>query len=356
MALPAAVADLGRRIQTCAAPRHAVQLIQGVAQGRFPGRAWINLCIPLALLAAGTAHACVWSKDPRPMDETAYVNNDPAMDTVLRNFRINANAGQFQCASSGTLRVLFTPSFPSLRFVRNVSVDGVSYPAYEFSATSPLIVLQMLVGSLGHRRQPFPIRADQPTQVSAWTSPFDDLTVTFDYAVVSRGSYMTDALKTNLGTVTTRLVDHSTAPLVHNVSLGVMMRGTACAISDASVVLADASLGALDRVGASWGEKSAGMRIDCPAAGTRVYLSVTDGVEAGNTSDRLTSTPGSTATGVALQVLLNGSPVPMKQLSDLGRMSQGSQVLPLGARYLRTGQSVQPGTVNGRAVVTATYQ
>lgn len=354
--MPMPVACLQVRIQMHACLRRTAQVIQDASNGRYTVGCRMGLYMLYGLLAAGTAHACSWVDDPPHEDATASsVANDPAEGLVLKHFS-GSSSGRYSCYNGSRQSVQFTPSFPSLRFVRNVSVDGVSYPAYEVSSTSPLIILRMRAYAVANGEETFPIRADQATQVTARTSPVGTIYFAIQYALVSRGTFMTSLPRTPLGSVTTRMMDHTAAPLVHQLTLTIGMRGAACAIKNANVVLADAPLGALNAVGAAWGEKSAGMRIECPLAGTRVFLSVTDGVLANNSSDSLMPTPESTAGGVALQVLLNGVPVTMQQWGDVGTLSLGNQLLPISIRYLRTGQSMKPGTVNGRAIVTASYQ
>lgn len=96
-----------------------------------------------------------------------------------------------------------------------------------------------------------------------------------------------------------------------------------------------------------------------------VYTTLTDHTNPGNVSDTLTLAKDSTATGVGIQVL-NGSTVVKygpdssaignKNQWKAGATGNGTFTIPLNARYIQTAPKVTPGTANGLATFTMSYQ
>ncbi|QRY76962.1 type 1 fimbrial protein [Pseudomonas sp. PDNC002] len=105
------------------------------------------------------------------------------------------------------------------------------------------------------------------------------------------------------------------------------------------------------------------LELNCQS-GSNVYLTLTDNQNTSNTSDRLGLAAGSTASGVAIQVLKDGAPVnfgpdssapgTLNQIA-LGAAPDGKLTVPLAARYVRTGDLV-PGNVQSVATFTFSYQ
>jgi len=98
---------------------------------------------------------------------------------------------------------------------------------------------------------------------------------------------------------------------------------------------------------------------------TNVYTTLTDQTNPANISDTLTLTPTSTAAGVGIQVL-NGTTVisygPDSNVAGninqwhAGMAGNGTFNIPLTARYIKTSQTIVPGSANGRATFTMSYQ
>ncbi|HIC7210209.1 fimbrial protein [Burkholderia stabilis] len=102
-----------------------------------------------------------------------------------------------------------------------------------------------------------------------------------------------------------------------------------------------------------------------PGTVTNVYTTLTDHADPGNVSDTLSLTSDATATGIGIQVL-NGSTV-IKYGPDssatgntnqwkAGTTENGTFTIPLTARYIQTAPKVTPGTANGLATFTMSYQ
>lgn len=102
--------------------------------------------------------------------------------------------------------------------------------------------------------------------------------------------------------------------------------------------------------------------LTCPE-NIRLYATLTDGSAPGNTSDQLSLAPGSTASGVGLRILRDGTPLAFGPDSSAPGntnqwfvdMSSGAVQIPLTAQYISTG-TVTPGTVKGVATFTMSYQ
>ncbi|WNC92927.1 fimbrial protein [Paraburkholderia sp. FT54] len=101
------------------------------------------------------------------------------------------------------------------------------------------------------------------------------------------------------------------------------------------------------------------------ATGAKVSITLTDSVNPSNRTNTLTLTTDSTAQGIGVQVLNStGSPVSFGPDSAapgntnqwlIGDSPNGSLVVPMQARYIRTG-AVSPGSVKALATFTMSYQ
>jgi len=98
---------------------------------------------------------------------------------------------------------------------------------------------------------------------------------------------------------------------------------------------------------------------------TNVWTTLTDATNPGNVSSVLSLTPTSTATGIGIQVLNGTTPVSYGPDSSTagntnqwfaGQAQNGAFNIPLTARYIQTGTTVSPGSANGRATFTMSYQ
>ncbi|PQV46792.1 fimbrial protein [Paraburkholderia sp. BL21I4N1] len=103
--------------------------------------------------------------------------------------------------------------------------------------------------------------------------------------------------------------------------------------------------------------------LDC-AAPVRAYLSLDDAANPGNRSTILSAAAGSTAKGVGMQIMSESRPLSFGphdpesgnlNVSFVGKMRAGANLIPLSARYVRTGP-VSGGTVKGLATFTMSYQ
>ncbi|AMV46692.1 fimbrial protein [Paraburkholderia caribensis] len=106
------------------------------------------------------------------------------------------------------------------------------------------------------------------------------------------------------------------------------------------------------------------LSLDC-ATGAKVLITLTDSVNPSNRTNTLTLSSDSTAQGVGIQVLNStGSPVSFGADSAapgnanqwlIGDSPNGKLLVPLGARYVRTG-TVSAGSIKALATFTMSYQ
>jgi type 1 fimbria pilin len=131
-----------------------------------------------------------------------------------------------------------------------------------------------------------------------------------------------------------------------------------------AVTLPTVSTGAFSsRVGSIAGSQPFSLSFNC-SAGAKVSITLTDNVYPANRSDTLQLTADSTAKGIGIQVLRNGSPVLFGADSAaagntnqwlIGDSPNGTLQLPLTARYVSTAP-VSAGTVKALATFTMSYQ
>jgi len=98
---------------------------------------------------------------------------------------------------------------------------------------------------------------------------------------------------------------------------------------------------------------------------TKIYITLTDQTNPGNTSDMLSLTTASNATGVKIKLFGSSGPVSFgPDSSAAGNTNQwfvtqtgsGSVTIPLTARYVQTESTVSPGSANAVATFTMSYQ
>jgi type 1 fimbria pilin len=103
-------------------------------------------------------------------------------------------------------------------------------------------------------------------------------------------------------------------------------------------------------------------------SGVKLYATMTDGSDPGNTGNTLKPAEGTTASGVGVQIFRDGLPISFGPDSTasgntnqwyIGTANSGSSevfVIPLKARYVQTEANMVAGAVKARATVTFSYQ
>ncbi|WP_322084612.1 fimbrial protein [Burkholderia sp. BCC1972] len=124
-------------------------------------------------------------------------------------------------------------------------------------------------------------------------------------------------------------------------------------------------------VGSTAPSRSFGIDISCSGGDTgmsaKVYVTLTDATNPGNTSTTLSLSKGSTATGVGIQLLKSDDVLGYGPDSAAigntnqwlgGRVAQGApgMSIPLRARYVQTSPRITSGTANANATFTMSYR
>ncbi|MDI9240840.1 fimbrial protein [Lysobacter sp. LF1] len=145
-----------------------------------------------------------------------------------------------------------------------------------------------------------------------------------------------------------------------------------CAVTtaDISVPMSAVSASGFSGVGTSSGApQNFNIGLNCgggsPGTTTRMYITLTDQTNPANRTDKLSLTPSSTATGVAIQILNGATPVSYgPDSSAAGNPNQwfvtqtgnGLVNIPLSARYVQSASTIGSGTVTALATFTMSYQ
>ncbi|QGW66409.1 fimbrial protein [Lysobacter soli] len=141
-----------------------------------------------------------------------------------------------------------------------------------------------------------------------------------------------------------------------------------CSVSTPDVVVSldQASAADFSSVGSALGEKDFNVSLACsggdPSSSTNLHMFLTDQTTPANQTNILSLTSGSTAAGVGVQIVNNGTPVTFGQTSaapttDITRnivVNTPTVDIPLKARYVRTG-NMTAGSVTAIATFTTTY-
>lgn len=136
---------------------------------------------------------------------------------------------------------------------------------------------------------------------------------------------------------------------------------TACSVTNASikVPLGNVLSTQFTGVGSTAAEKNFTIDLDCNAA-TRVNLTLEGAHDASGVAGALALTPstsGATASGVAVQVLYNSSPVTFGTMfNTTTTATKGTYSIPLKAQYYQTATKITGGHADSVATFTLTYQ
>ncbi len=160
----------------------------------------------------------------------------------------------------------------------------------------------------------------------------------------------------------------------HLINLGMAVvnppRPPTCSVFTPTVTLGLGTVTSREFGGVGSGAGTADTTIELLCAGgtgaqAQVWVTLTDQTQPGNLSNQLSLTTTSTARGVALQLLFNGTPISYgADANTVGNFNQwlagstdnGTFRIPLTARYIQTATTITPGTANGIATFTLSYQ
>lgn len=328
---------------------------------------WTSTALLATLtILSPSSSACTRSAGVDALATHVVVYNGSAADEVLTRWTGSGIRDTFAgCGHTQRVSVRFTPSMVGLTFVRYATVDGMTFPAYAWSSTSPLIVFRLYKTALGPGsggvNAPQVVSTDADSDgsgVTSGTSSVDnnELTTNLQFALLSRGTPMTGGtLPTLRGQ--TMLTSHPRAGSVQStLDLTVDVQSRTCTLSDTSLVLGDVrSQDLADSVSATIGRTPFNVRMNCPFAGTRVTLKAYDARGSTLLAGQLTPGRWDSATGVRIQLLRSGQPLRFGQAWDLGAAPAGDTLIPLEAQYIRAGAAFGAGTITGEAKLVADY-
>ncbi|WP_313301761.1 fimbrial protein [Stenotrophomonas sp.] len=264
------------------------------------------------------------------------------------------------CDDAGDDAYDMLPTLAGLRYVREINVWGYPGAAYELSPESPLIVLTYgqaacdeMMPECGMEEQPvgdFSLRDGVLRQAGIGTGARKEIYL--EVTAYSRGGQMQPLSPRSAGMVTTTIGGSSAR---HHLNLGFRFRAQTCAVTPHDVVLDDVDARTLDVQGTA-GSKDFNVTVNCAAGGRPLTLELRDVNDLASTADSLAPAPGTTASGVVLQILQQGVPVVMQRPWTSGDTVAGGLQVPFQARYVRTADSLRTGLIKGEAVLTAEYR
>lgn len=328
---------------------------------RRPAHGWATLrhCLQaggLMLSALASAQACTSVEPGNTTSITIQTWDDTDPDVVVSTWRHTGNAN-FLHGCTGITPVDATAAMPDLEYVRDVVVDGESYPAFGVRGRprTPLLVFQYAAsnGSGTTIFRPFDVRTtlhfsgDGISGSGRWSW--------VRVATISRGGQAESLPTTVLGTITYVSPGFPSLVKVDDYNVTANLRTKTCTLADLPVALDDAYLGDLPNAGSTAAEKDFNVVMHCNGE-FRVDLMLTDAMQSSNTGSRLFPTPQATAKGIRVELLRAGVPVTLGQAWTLPQSASGAQDVPLAARYYREAGSYSPGVVEGQAIITATYR
>jgi len=308
--------------------------------------------VPLSAIAQD----CSMTRPAPPTVARNLLRNEPLPDMVLADFT-GIDWGTINCsgASAGVMR--FQPAFAGLNYVRDVTIQGERYPAYETSSTSVLVALRIRDNHTDGSSSFRPIDIHQPI---TWPSPdfihWEQHNVMVQLAFVSRGGDMASQGLLSIGGGRTSPLRLPNVEIEHSISLDVRLIAPTCSLVPITLTLPDVRLSELAQPGEVAATTDLNAVMNCPVDGVRAALTLTDVHGESGSPGELSPTADSSARGVRIRLLRNSVPVVFGQSWDHGAAHQGRNFIGLQAQYRRTADMAAPGSLRGEALLTADYQ
>lgn len=292
--------------------------------------------------------------------ETIEIPNEVRPDIQLTGWKRSPERrfGYRQCRPNTSYEIRLRPSMASLRYKKDISVDGLVHPAFQWSPTSPLIVFKLLKhadNASGLDNRPAAIRADLFTRTRMMVSRQGDVGLTLAFALFSRGGQMTDVVSPVLAAELGLNAHPSTDPLRYSLEITARVAVATCTLQDVALQLDPVDQTSLPTPDMTAEPRDFTVNMQCPVDGRPVSLILIDANEYTNSGSALKPSADSTARGVRIQLTRDGIPIQLGAKWSHGPTQQGRQDIRLGARYLRTPGLLEPGTVQGKAILTVGY-
>ncbi|WP_349985043.1 fimbrial protein [Stenotrophomonas sp. WHRI 8082] len=314
-----------------------------------------------SMLASTSALACsVHGADT--FDSSITVQNELARDVALTGWEGLVGPGPEVSPCPRTdLGLITVTKMRQLSFVRYIEVDGQRYPAYGWNSASPLIIFRAHKSAAPSPNTPTPLTANDTNRYTARTSEIsvgggEHVRIRMHYRLFSRGGPM-NGVESNILKAYTYLQGHiNDGNIEHTLSLAISIPRLTCRLDNVTVALPDVRASELPVVHSDAGTRQFQVMMDCPSDRVPVQLTLNDAAAATNTGSELTPGAGSTSKGVAVQLLRDGKPVTFGQTWKHSNVRAGANAIPFAARYLRTGDDLSAGTLEGKAILRADYQ
>lgn len=151
---------------------------------------------------------------------------------------------------------------------------------------------------------------------------------------------------------------------VSNLAVVATLALASCSVTTPSVAVTLPTVFPGNFATGSAGNSVFNLSVSCPS-GINVNVTLTDASNVSNRSTTLALAPGSSATGVGLRILRGSNLVAFGSDSAVagntnqwfaGTATGGPMNIPLTVQYVRTSGTLTPGTVNGLATFTMSYQ
>ncbi|AQH00886.1 hypothetical protein A9R05_18420 [Burkholderia sp. KK1] len=159
---------------------------------------------------------------------------------------------------------------------------------------------------------------------------------------------------------------YSTTTATQPVTGTTIITGNTCSVSTPTLQfnLPKAFAKDLLTAGATTGDTTVPLVLACPA-GVRIAMTITDSTNSANRSTALALAPGSSASGLGIQILNGSTAIAFGPDSAVagtvnqwtaGTTAGGQMQIPLTARYVRAAGTLIPGSVKAKATFTMSYQ
>lgn len=291
---------------------------------------------------------------------TVYVPRNAAVGTVVWDSG-EATGGNAKVACTGGFNLTtgynYTPGGTGIDGVYQTSNPGIGIRIYYTnSVTAPASKL---------------LRSPQTVSYTYPTNGYDEygpmgrfrvqLVVTGTVTSGSVGNY------SSLSSINYAGVSYGNVQTMRIDLYGFYISAGTCSVTTPSltVKMPTAKSTALPSVGSTTGDTSFNIGLSCNQ-GVNIYTTLADATNPSNRGNQLSLTPGSTAKGVAYQIVSNNNGALMSYGADSatsGNQNQapiayttgGNVSLPFTLRYVRTG-TVTGGSANATATFTMSYQ
>lgn len=317
---------------------------------------WQGVLVALCSLP-GLALACTVDQNTYGQVLVGLLPEAPA-DQVIMPFQYGVSNGNGRlrgCAPSQNVRIRIDPALQGLTYVRDVTIAGVSYPAYGLHPTSPLLVFRH-VWFTDRRLVNTPLQIGRSVTIDARTDDRGELHTGFEVAMLGRGGTMTGH-RADIGVVESTVLSPSPATVTHRKRIDLFITPDSCEVGLplGGVTLDPVAQARLQQPGQSAGEKTLNAQVFCSQIGATAVLRLDDAMDASNTGSVLAPAAGTTAGGVGLQILRRGMPVQFGQEWETVAGESWTE-LDLSARYLRLNEDISSGELQGQVILTATHR